>query len=174
MIDAGFRPKSPGCGCRRLIWLIEPLSYAFLILLLCYLWWAGLTEGCGPACWGEVSGMRFIYLHLHINLCWQETGIMLEFVISLLFRVSCEYNIGYLHGLIYENVNFYCEDLMCVCVADRKRGNLPLNWYDVWHLIYCSWPVRLITLPKAIKAGHIGTEYTHARARMSACTHTCT
>ncbi len=159
-----------------MIGLIEPLRYALLLSLLCCCWWGcWLTARFGSACWGQVSRMRFIYLHLHINPPNWRLGICRNchfIAIQGVVWVYC-----WLDVLYMKNANFYCQVgtecvCVCVCAGDRKREYLPPNWYDVWHFIYCSWPVRLIMLPKAIRANR--TYAAHAHVHVQACTHTWT
>lgn len=139
--------------------LIESLRHALLLSLLCCCWWGcWLTFRCGPERWGQVSGMRFIYLHLHINLLNWRLGLCRN--CNFIAIQSAVWVYFWLCVFCMKNVNFCCQVApvwVCVCVWDRKRKHLPPNWYDVWHFIYCSWPERLIMLPKAIKTNHTQT-----------------
>lgn len=116
--------------------------------------WTSLVEARFPGRW-------FICLHLHIILLGLENGIMWE--LSFHCYSECQVRVllvTYTSSTWSMFISAVEEDSVCVRVAHRKRECLPPNWYDVWHFIYCSWPVRLIMLPKAIGAENTNTTHT--------------
>lgn len=65
---------------------------------------------------------------------------------------------GYFNMSVSQKFSWCLRVCMCVCTWLKQ----PLvNWYEVWHFIYCSRTPRLIMFPKAIRPHHTQT-LTHA------------